>query len=81
MVNVGTLSWILAAVIFAVGSIFGMVLVFAVIKNMGTLLVDMKSPDEEGIVRLIFDKPIEEVNNHSLMWVKIEQRRDLRSIK
>ena len=76
-----TLSWMLAGLIFAVGTIIGMVFVLAVLKRMGTLLIDMKSPEEEGIARFIFDKPIEEIAKHYLMLVKIEETRGLESIK
>ena len=76
-----TLSWMLAGLIFAVGTIIGMVFVLAVLKRMGTLLIDMKSPEEEGIARFIFDKPMEEIAKHSLMLVKIEETRGLESIK
>ena len=76
-----TLTWILAAVIFAVGSIFGMVLVFSVVRRLGTLMIDMRSPDEEGIARFIFEKPLEEIGKHSIMWVRVEEGHNLRSIK
>ena len=77
----GTLTWILAAIIFAVGSIFGMILVFSVIKKLGTMYVDMTARDETGVARFIFDKPLELAVKHKLMWIKIEERRGLNSIK
>ena len=76
-----TLTWILAAIIFAVGSIFGMIFVFAFIKKIGTLYVDMKTEDETGIARFIFDRPFEEIVKHKLMWVRIEEKGGLNSIR
>jgi hypothetical protein len=76
-----TLTWVIAAVIFAVGSIFGMVLVFSILKKLGTLYIDMRSSEEDGIARFVFDRPLEEAAKHSLMWIKVEERRNLQSIK
>ena len=71
--------WIVLA--FGIGFLIGIIFVAIAIKKLGTLQIDMKSPDDEGIARFVFDIPIEDAAKHKIMFVRIDEARNLRSIK
>lgn len=75
------LTWAAVAIIFAIGVIFGIILVCAFVRKLGTFQVDLKASDEEDIARFIFDKTLEEAVGRQLWFVSVEKKEGLKSIK